>query len=59
MKINLKKVKIGNTILRNVNANIVNNNQAPLLLGQSALERFGNIEINNEENVIILKKVSI
>lgn len=53
MKINLKKVKIGNTILRNVDANIVNNNHAPLLLGQSALKHFSNIEIDN--NYIILK----
>ncbi|MBS9768690.1 MAG: retroviral-like aspartic protease family protein [Flavobacteriaceae bacterium] len=56
MKINLKKVKIGNIILRNVEANIVDNYKAPLLLGQSALEQFGTIEIDNDNQVIMLRR---
>ncbi len=56
MLVNLRKVKIGNTILRDVEANIVPNYKAPLLLGQTALKQFGTIEINNEDNIIILRK---
>lgn len=51
-KINLREVKIGDLILRDVTATIVDNVNAPLLLGQSVLERFGSIEINNENGEI-------
>jgi aspartyl protease family protein len=54
-KINLRNVKIGNSELTNVEATIVDNVNAPLLLGQSVLERFGSIEIDNKNNVIIFK----
>lgn len=53
--VNLKKVKLGNKILRNVKASISDNESTPLLLGQSALERFGKIEIDNVNQQIILK----
>lgn len=46
-RINLRTVKIGNKILRNIEALIVDNPEAPLLLGQSALERFGKVSIDN------------
>jgi aspartyl protease family protein len=54
-KINLRTVKIGNTELLNVDATVIDNVNAPLLLGQSVLERFGKIEIDNTNNVIIFK----
>jgi aspartyl protease family protein len=54
-KINLREVKIGNIVLENVNATVVNNVNAPLLLGQTVLERFGRIEIDNENKVIFFK----
>lgn len=54
-KILLRKVKIGNMILEDVEALVINNNEAPLLLGQTVLEQFGKIEIDNENNTIILK----
>lgn len=54
-KINLKEVKIGGQILLDVEALVVDNMNSPLLLGQSVLERFGEIEINNNNNTIILK----
>ena len=41
--IKLKTVEIGNRKLYNVQASIVHNLQAPLLLGQSALNKFGKI----------------
>jgi aspartyl protease family protein len=46
-RINLRTVKIGNKILRDIEALIVDNPEAPLLLGQSALERFGKVSIDN------------
>jgi len=42
----LKTVKIGNRTLNNVEASIVHNLEAPLLMGQSALSRFGKITID-------------
>lgn len=53
--INLREVKIGDMILDNVKATVVDNVNAPLLLGQTVLERFGKIEIDNENNEIIFK----
>lgn len=44
--INLKTVKIGNRILKNVKASVVHNKEAPLLFGQSALAQFGEVTIN-------------
>jgi aspartyl protease family protein len=54
-KINLRTVKIGNKILKNIEATVVNNINAPLLLGQTVLENFGNIEIDNKNGQIIFK----
>lgn len=53
--ITLREVKIGDMTLRDVDASVVNNQRAPLLLGQSALERFGTITIDNENNKLIIK----
>lgn len=54
-KINLRLIKIGNVELKNVEATVIDNVNAPLLLGQTVLERFGSIEIDNDNNLIILK----
>lgn len=54
-KIILREVQIGNKVLKDVSATVVNNIDAPLLMGQSILERFGSIEIDNENNKIIFK----
>jgi clan AA aspartic protease (TIGR02281 family) len=40
-KINLQKIEVGKQVLYNVEASIVHTSQAPLLFGQSAMERFG------------------
>jgi len=50
--INLKEVKLGNLVLTNVRASVQRNQNAPLLLGQSALSRLGKIEIDNQRNVL-------
>jgi len=53
-KIILKKVDFGGVILKNVSASVVNNKKAPLLFGQSALSKYGKIEIDNEKNTITI-----
>lgn len=50
--IKLKTVKIGNKVLKDVEASIVHNNTAPLLFGQSALAKFGKVSINYDKNEI-------
>lgn len=52
----LKEVKVGDVALNNVEASVVKNQQAPLLLGQSALERLGSITIDNESSRLIIRK---
>lgn len=54
-KVNLREVRIADFILEDVEALVVDNVNAPLLLGQSVLERFGSIEIDNVNNEIIFK----
>ena len=54
-KVNLREIRIGNLVLENVQALVVDNVNAPLLLGQTVLERFGSIEIDNINGQIILK----
>jgi aspartyl protease family protein len=44
----LKTVRIGTRILNNIQASVVHNQKAPLLFGQSAMEKFGKISIDNE-----------
>lgn len=55
MKINLKEVEIGDITLENIEALVVNNEQAPLLLGQSVLERFGSVTIDYKNQKITLE----
>lgn len=54
--IRLHNIKVGDVTLRNVDASVVHNQQAPLLLGQSVLERFGTITIDNENSKLIIKQ---
>jgi aspartyl protease family protein len=48
----LSSVKIGDRVLKNIEASVVHNLNAPLLFGQSALERFGKISIDNNRGEI-------
>ncbi len=50
--INLKTIKIGNRILKNIEASVVDNLNAPLLFGQSALGKFGKISIDNSRGEV-------
>lgn len=54
-RINLRTVKIGNRVLQNIEATVIDKIEAPLLLGQSALEKFGKISIDNKNNIIIFE----
>ena len=52
--INLRQINFGGLELTNVRASVVQSQTAPLLLGQSVLQRLGKIEINNEKRVLII-----
>jgi len=54
--IRLREIKIGDAVLKNVDASVVLNQQAPLLLGQSVLERFGTITIDNINSKLVIKQ---
>lgn len=54
--ITIREVKLGESVLKNVDASVVHNQKAPLLLGQTALERFGNFSINNATSVLTIDK---
>ena len=55
-RVNLRELKIGETVLRNIEASVSKNQKAPLLLGQSALEKFGKITIDNENSILIITR---
>lgn len=50
--VRLKTVEIGGIVLHNVEASVVDNIQAPLLLGQTALSKFGKVTIDYNNNTI-------
>ena len=51
----LNEVRLGDAVLKNVEASVVNSQNAPLLFGQSAMARFGTITIDYENNKLIIK----
>lgn len=48
----LNKINFGGLELNSVRASVVANQKAPLLLGQTVLQRLGKIEIDNEHRVL-------
>lgn len=50
--INIREVSLGQLSLKDVRASVQNNQNAPLLLGQSVLNRLGKIEIDNNKQVL-------
>ena len=50
--LNIKKITFGGLVLENVRAGVVESNNAPLLLGQSVLNRLGKIEIDYDKSVL-------
>lgn len=53
--INLRKVYFAGMELENVRASVVDNNNAPLLLGQTILSRLGKVEIDYENSKLVIK----
>ena len=53
--INLPEVRVGDVVLKNIEASVSHSQQAPLLLGQSVLERFGTVTIDNINSKLIIK----
>jgi clan AA aspartic protease (TIGR02281 family) len=54
--IRLRKIKIGELELNNIDATVVHKQNAPLLFGQSALGKFVKVTIDNENNEITFEK---
>ncbi len=50
--VNIRDVEFGGLHLFNVKASVVKSQRAPLLLGQSALQKLGKIEIDNDRKVL-------
>jgi hypothetical protein len=51
----IRKFEIGDLFLTNVKALIANNSNAPLLLGQNALEQFGEFSFEYKTNTLTIK----
>ena len=51
-KINLKTIEIGGTLLKNISASVIYKQNAPLLLGQSALSKLGQYSIKGNQLII-------
>lgn len=49
-----RKVDFGGLVLKNVKASVIENKNAPLLFGQSALSKYGKITIDNQKKVITI-----
>lgn len=54
--INLLEVRVGDALLKNIEASVTHNQQAPLLLGQSVLERFGLVTIDNINSKLVIEQ---
>lgn len=52
--IKLRTVQLGSKTLHNIEASVVHNQSAPLLMGQSALSKFGTVTIDNANGTITL-----
>ncbi len=52
----IKQMEIGNHVITNIRASISNSINAPMLLGQSVLEKFGKITIDNVNQTLIIQK---
>jgi predicted aspartyl protease len=50
--INLNSINFGGLSLNNIRASVVQSQNAPLLLGQSVLQRLGKIEIDNTKRIL-------
>lgn len=51
----IKEIMLGDAVLKNVNASVVKNQKAPLLLGQTVLERLGSFTFDNDSQKLIIR----
>ena len=58
-KVNIKTLEIDKIILKNVPATILKTNNAPLLLGQSALQKMGQIIFNPQKATLTILNTSL
>ena len=54
--VNIRELKIGDIVLKNVDASISHSANAPLLLGQSAISRLGTIQVDPNTHVLTIIK---
>lgn len=55
--IRLREVNFGGLVLKDVKASVSKSQKAPLLLGQSVLQRLGKIEIDNERKILRVTQI--
>jgi clan AA aspartic protease (TIGR02281 family) len=55
-KIILRKIEISGNVLHNIEASIIHSDNAPLLLGQSALKQLGKIQIDYQQSTLTIIK---
>lgn len=53
-KVILRKIEVNGLVLRNVEASIIHSDNAPLLLGQSALKQLGTIQIDYQSSTLTI-----
>lgn len=53
--IRLREVRIGNRTINNVEASVIESQNAPLLLGQTALSQFGKVSLDYKNGYIIFE----
>lgn len=58
-KLLIRKIEIGNKTLTNIEASIVHSLDAPLLLGQSVMERFGKFTVDYANNTISIDNSNV
>lgn len=51
----IRTISIGNQVLKNTEASISNSIEAPMLIGQNVLEKFGSITIDYKNQLLIIK----
>jgi aspartyl protease family protein len=51
----IKEIQLGSKKINNIKASISNSINAPLLLGQSALNKFGKVTIDYNKGVIVFQ----
>jgi clan AA aspartic protease (TIGR02281 family) len=54
ISLKIRTFKIGDLELENIDGSVIDNSEVDLLLGQSVLQKFGKIEIDNEKSIMTI-----